>query len=155
VRRRARLRTLIACVDGGRLPGWSGPQMLIVKVFPDTGEGWRRGSAAGASPAVVVMTDAGTGPSVADALLGDDAAQPRTAVGRLAAALGTFHLSTRGPGRHLEGPLAAAEALRDQSGSGVVAESSGRDWARAWMARSSSGKSSSTVACKIAWAVSK
>ncbi len=70
-------------------PGWSGPQMLIVKVFPDAAEGWVRESAAlavaparapmprlvaaGASPAVVVMTDAGTGPSAADALLGNDA----------------------------------------------------------------------------------
>ena len=77
--------------------------MLIVKVFPDAGEGWVRESAAlaaapagapvprlvaaSASPPVVVMTDAGTGPSVADALLGGDAAEAGMAVGRLAAAL--------------------------------------------------------------------
>ena len=93
-------------------PGWAEPQMLIVKVFPDAGEGWVRESAAlaaapagapvprlvaaSASPPVVVMTDAGTGPSVADALLGDDAAEAGTAVGRLAAALALLHLSTQG-----------------------------------------------------------
>jgi hypothetical protein len=93
-------------------PGEPGPEMLIVKVFPDAGEGWARESAAlaaapagapvprlvaaSAHPAVVVMTDAGTGPSVAEVLLGEDAAQARTAVGRLAAALGALHLSTRG-----------------------------------------------------------
>lgn len=44
--------------------------------------------------------------SVADALLGDDAAQASTAaVGRLAAALGTLHLSTRARERHLDGLL--------------------------------------------------
>jgi Phosphotransferase enzyme family len=93
-------------------PGRPEPQMLIVKVFRDAGEGWVRESAAlaaapagapmprlvaaSAGPPVVVMTDAGTGPSVADVLLGDDAAEARTAVERLAAALGTLHLSTRG-----------------------------------------------------------
>jgi hypothetical protein len=92
-------------------PGGTGPEMLIVKVFPEAGEGWARESAAlaaapagapvprlvaaSADPAVVVMTDAGAGPSVAEVLLGDDAAEARTAVGRLAAALGTLHLSTR------------------------------------------------------------
>jgi hypothetical protein len=93
-------------------PGWPGPEMLIVKMFPDAGEGWVRESAAlaaappgapvprlvaaSADPPVVVMTDAGTGPSVADALLGDDPAEASTAVERLAAALATLHLSTQG-----------------------------------------------------------
>jgi hypothetical protein len=65
--------------------------------------------AAGASSVVVVvvvmMTNAGTGPSVADALLSEDAAQARTAGGRLAAALGTLHLSTRGAGTAPGRPL--------------------------------------------------
>jgi Phosphotransferase enzyme family len=93
-------------------PGYPEPQTLIVKVFADAGEGWARESAAlSAAPVgapmprlvatstyapIVVMADAGTGPSVADALLGDDTAAARTAVGRLAAALAALHLSTRG-----------------------------------------------------------
>jgi hypothetical protein len=98
--------------------------MLIVKVFPDAGEGWARESAAlaaapagapvprlvaaSADPAVVVMTDAGTGPSVAAVLPGGDAAEARTAVGRLAAAFAALHLSTQGArdafGAELAGP---------------------------------------------------
>lgn len=93
-------------------PGGPGPEMLIVKVFPDAGEGWARESAAlaavpdgapmprlvaaSAEPAVVVMTDAGTGPSLAGVLLGGDAAQAAAAVGRLADALAALHLRTRG-----------------------------------------------------------
>jgi hypothetical protein len=104
-------------------PGWPGPQMLIVKQFPDAGEGWVRESAAlaaapagapvprlvaaSADPPVVVMTDAGTGPSVADALLGDDAAEAGAAVERLAAALALLHLSTQGVREAFGAQLAA------------------------------------------------
>jgi len=93
-------------------PGRSEPEMLIVKLFPDASEGWVRESAAlaaapagapvprlvaaGASPPVVVMTDAGTGRSVADVLLGGDAAEAGAAVERLAAALAMLHVSTQG-----------------------------------------------------------
>jgi hypothetical protein len=93
-------------------PGCSEPEMLIVKVFPHAGEGWVRESAAlavapadapvprlvaaSASPPVVVMTDAGTGPSLADVMLSGDAAEATTGVERLAAALATLHLSTQG-----------------------------------------------------------
>jgi Phosphotransferase enzyme family len=113
-------------------PGWSESEMLIVKEFPDAGEGWVRESAAlaaapadapvprlvaaSASPPVVVMTDAGTGPSVADALLGGDAAAAGTAVERFAAALGLLHLSTQG----VRGAFSAELAARS---SGTVPES--------------------------------
>jgi hypothetical protein len=92
--------------------GWAGPGTLIVKVFPDAGEGWARESAALAAlpagapvprlvaastdPPMVVMADAGTGPSAADALLDGDGPAARTAVGRLAEALALLHLSTQG-----------------------------------------------------------
>ena len=101
----------------------AGPELLIVKTFPDSGEGWARESAAlaamppgapvprlvaaGAEPPVVVMTDAGTGPSVADVLLGGDAAEARTAVGRLGPALAALHLSTRGARGAFSAELAA------------------------------------------------
>jgi hypothetical protein len=105
-------------------PGQSaGPEMLIVKTFPEAGEGWARESAAlaamppgapvprlvaaSAEPPVVVMTDAGTGPSVADALLGGDAAEARTAVGRLGKVLAALHLSTQGARGAFSAELAA------------------------------------------------
>jgi hypothetical protein len=104
-------------------PGQPGPELLIVKVFPDAGEGWARESAAlaaaparapvprlvaaGTDPPVVVMTDAGSGPSVADALLGGDAAAAKAAVGELAAALAALHLSTQDVRETFSAELAA------------------------------------------------
>jgi hypothetical protein len=90
--------------------GWSGPEGLVVKLFPDAGEGWARESAAlmaapatapmpdliavGDDPPVVVMTDVGSGASLADALLGNDPAAAAMATEEFAAALGRLHLST-------------------------------------------------------------
>ncbi len=104
-------------------PGWPGPETLIVKMFPGAGEGWARESAAlaaapagapvpglvaaGADPPVVVMTDAGTGRSLADELLGGDAAAAGAAAGRFAAALAQLHLSTRGVRSEFGAQLAA------------------------------------------------
>ncbi len=120
-------------------PCWSGAQMLIVKAFPDAGEGWVRESAAlaaapdsapvprlvaaSADPPVVVMTDAGTGPSVADVLLGGDAAEARTAVGQLAAALAGLHLSTQGARDAFGAELAARSGgtVRESAMPGFVA----------------------------------
>ncbi len=92
---------------------WSGPETLIVKLFPEAGEAWARESAAliaapaaapmpglievGDDPPVVVMTDAGSGTSLADALLGDDATVAGLAVEDFAAALARLHLSTGTP----------------------------------------------------------
>src|SRR5512142_2557265 len=75
--------------------GWPGPDTLIVKLYPDAGESWARESAAlaampdrapvprliaaSADPPAIVMTDAGSGPSLATALLDGDAAQAATA----------------------------------------------------------------------------
>ncbi len=83
---------------------------LVVKDFHDPGEGWVRESAAlsiapehapvvrliaaGQAPPVVIMSDAGDGASVADALLGDDPGAATDAVLRWAQALGELHAST-------------------------------------------------------------
>ena len=90
----------------------AGSRSLIVKEFTTGGEGWVRESAALAVipegvrvprlvatdgvPPIVVMTDAGTGPSVADALLGRDAAAAGDAVVAWAAAIGDLHRATAG-----------------------------------------------------------
>lgn len=103
--------------------GWPGPGTLIVKLFPDAGEAWVRESsalaaapagapvpglvAAGVDPPVVVMADAGTGPSAADVLLGDDAAAGGAAVERFAEALAQLHLSTQGVRAAFAAELAA------------------------------------------------
>jgi hypothetical protein len=85
---------------------------LIVKRYPDAAEWWARESAALAvappgapvprlvaaspSPPVVVMTDAGTGPSLADALLAGEAKEAAAATERFAVTLAALHLSTQG-----------------------------------------------------------
>jgi len=89
----------------------AGHGTLVVKRHPDAGESWARESAAltvappGApvprlvaaspSPPVVVMTDAGTGPSLADALLTGTAEEAALATERFAVTLAALHLSTR------------------------------------------------------------
>lgn len=107
-------RSEVARVRAGG-PGWDGPRDLIVKAFPDDARGWAQESAAlaaipagapapaliaaSAVPAVVVMTDAGTGPSLADSLLATGpqaAAEAASAVEEFAAALARLHVSTRG-----------------------------------------------------------
>jgi hypothetical protein len=83
---------------------------LIAKRYLGAADGWARESAALAvappgapvprlvaaspSPPVVVMTDAGTGPSLADALLTGDAGEAAMATERFAATLAALHLST-------------------------------------------------------------
>lgn len=88
------------------------PQTVIVKSFVAAGEGWVRETAAlsllppeapaatllraGAEPPVAVLADLGDGPSVADALLGDDPTQAADAVGRWAEAIATLHRVSHG-----------------------------------------------------------
>ncbi|HEY1704358.1 MAG TPA: phosphotransferase [Trebonia sp.] len=110
-----------------------GPRTLIVKRFATAGdgaaaretaaEGWVRERAAlavmppgtpaprlvasAASPPLVVMTDAGTGPSVADALLSGSAAEATAALEGFADALAAFHLGTLGIGDSFRAELAA------------------------------------------------
>jgi len=92
-------------------PGWPGPPTLIVKLYPDAGESWARESAALAAmpgtapvprliaastdPAAIVMTDAGTGPSLATALLGRDPARATAAPAQFAGTLAALHLATQ------------------------------------------------------------
>lgn len=84
----------------------------VVKLYHSAGEGWVRESAAltvlprevrapgvvaqGAAPPVLVLEDLGDGPSVADALLGDDPGAAETALQAWAAAIGALHAATRG-----------------------------------------------------------
>lgn len=85
---------------------------VIVKTFADAGENWAREAAAlaclpadapavrlvaaGPRPPIVIMSDAGDGPSVADALLGDDPAAAGEAVHAWATAIGRLHRATLG-----------------------------------------------------------
>jgi hypothetical protein len=85
---------------------------LIVKEFTGSGEGWARESAAlsvlpaevraprliaaGADPPTVVMSDVGTGASVADALLGPDPVAAADAVAQWATSIGVLHRATTG-----------------------------------------------------------
>jgi hypothetical protein len=87
---------------------------LIVKEFLAPDEGWVRESAAlatlpegapaprlvadGSTPPIVVMSDLGAGPNVADALLGDDPAAATTAMLSWAQAVATVHRLTYGSG---------------------------------------------------------
>jgi hypothetical protein len=87
---------------------------LIVKEFLAPDEGWVRESAAlatlpegapaprlvadNATPPIVVMSDLGAGPNVADALLGDDPAAATTAMLSWAQAVATVHRLTYGSG---------------------------------------------------------
>lgn len=85
---------------------------VVVKSFVSAGEGWVREAAAleilpGSAPAprmiaessappTVIMADLGTGGSVADALLGQDADAAAAAVARWAAAIAALHRETLG-----------------------------------------------------------
>jgi hypothetical protein len=96
----------VRAVDGDRNTG-----TVIVKHFHTAGESWVREVAAlttlpsslhaprvlasSAEPPVVVMTDAGDGASLADALLGDDAAYAGAALNRWAEAMARLHVATR------------------------------------------------------------
>jgi hypothetical protein len=106
---------------------------LIVKEFTASDEGWIRESAAlsvlpaevlaprlivaGALPPTVVMSDVGSGPSVADALLGHDAAAAADAVVRWAAAIAVLHRATAGSRD------AFREALSARAGDQSISES--------------------------------
>jgi hypothetical protein len=63
-----------------------------------------------------VLTDAGSGPSVADALLGDDSDEAAEAVGRWAEAVATLHRTSRGLRAEFQ------RALDDRAGDLSVAE---------------------------------
>lgn len=111
----------------------AGSRSLIVKEFIAAGEGWVRESAALAviphgvraprlvaaegSPPIVVMTDAGPGASVAEALLGTDSAAAGDAVVAWAVAIGELHRATVGS------RAAFRAALDDRAGDLPVAES--------------------------------
>ncbi|MGH8862893.1 MAG: phosphotransferase family protein [Jatrophihabitantaceae bacterium] len=85
---------------------------VIVKRFHGAGEGWVREAAAlasvsesaptarliaeGATPPLLVTGDLGPGPSVADALLGDDPAEATEAVLQWSAAIAALHRVTLG-----------------------------------------------------------
>ncbi len=111
---------------------------LIVKEFVEPGDGWVRESAAlsvmpavaptprlvaaGAAPPLVVMSDAGRGASVADALLGPDPAVAADAVVAWARAIGTLHRATAGlrdafrealAGRATDRPVAESTLPKD------------------------------------------
>jgi Phosphotransferase enzyme family len=97
---------------------------LVVKRFAGTGESWVRESAAlsilpadapaprpvaeSAQPAIVVMSDLGRAPSVADALLDSDAAAAGDAVRLWARTIGRLHRATLGE----RGRFRAALGLR-------------------------------------------
>jgi hypothetical protein len=111
----------------------AGARDLIVKQFTGAGEGWVRETAAlsvlpptaptprlvaeAAVPPVVVMSDVGTGPSVADALLGTDPEAAEQAVLAWARALATLHRTTTGARDAFRSAVAA------RAGAWPVAES--------------------------------
>jgi hypothetical protein len=123
LRRSERSEVLRVRVDG---PGWPGPPTLIVKLCPDAGESWARESAAlaampaaapvprliaaSADPPALVMTDAGTGPSLATALLGRDPAQATAATAQFAESLAALHLATQDAHHAFAAELAARSA---------------------------------------------
>jgi hypothetical protein len=103
----------------------AGPETLVVKAYNGSGEGWVREAAAlsvlsalpvgvpaprlvadGAAPPVVVMSDLGGGPSVADALLGTDPAEATDAVVAWAVAVAAVHRATAGSRDAFEAALA-------------------------------------------------
>jgi hypothetical protein len=106
---------------------------VIVKCFTDPGEWWMREAAAlaitpddapaartiaeSAYPPIVVMTDVGAGPSVADALLGHDAQDAADAVAQWATAIATLHRSTLGSREQFRA------ALGQRSGELLLSES--------------------------------
>jgi hypothetical protein len=123
LRRSDRSEVLRIRVSG---PGWPGPPTLIVKLYPDAGESWARETAAltampgtapvprliaaSADPPALVMTDAGTGPSLATALLGSDPAQATAAIAGFAETLAALHLATKDAHETFAAGLAARSA---------------------------------------------
>jgi hypothetical protein len=121
--RSERSEVLRVRVDG---PDWPGPPTLIVKLCPDAGESWARESAAlaampgaapvprliaaSADPPAIVMTDAGSGPSLATALLDGDAAQAAAATAQFAESLAALHLATQDAHDAFAAELAARSA---------------------------------------------
>jgi hypothetical protein len=108
LRRSERSEVLRVRVSG---PGWTGPDTLIVKLCPDAGESWARESAAlaampatapvprliaaSADPPAIVMTDAGSGPSLATALLDGGPAQAAAETSQFAGTLAALHVATQ------------------------------------------------------------
>lgn len=98
-------------------------ETVIVKTFLTAGESWTREAAAlsvvpdsapvprllaeSPEPQVVVTSDVGTGSSVADRLIGDDAQAAGEAVSRWAVAVGRLHADTRGCGETFRSALDA------------------------------------------------
>lgn len=104
----------------------AGGRTLIVKEFTGPGDGWAREGAAlsvlpaevpaprlvasGATPPIVVMSDLGSGSTVADLLLGADRAAAVDAVLEWAAAVGSLHRGTTGLRAEFREALAARSA---------------------------------------------
>ncbi len=98
-------------------------QPVVVKCYTTAGEGWVRETAAlsviggrpallaeSGEPPLLVLTDLGSGRSVADALLGDDPAVATEAVARWAEAIGRLHRDT------VDGRAAFRAALDGRAG---------------------------------------
>jgi hypothetical protein len=101
-------------------------ESVIVKTFPDAGEGWVRESAALAAnrdgapmpvllasstePALVVMSDAGVGGSLADALRGDDSVEAAAALEMYASGLAELHIRTQRAADRFAGEIARRSA---------------------------------------------
>ena len=111
----------------------AGSRTLIVKEFTGSGAGWAREAAAlsvmpsdarvprwvadGAVPPIVVMSDAGSGASVADALLGRDRGAAAAAVASWATAIASVHRATT------DSRAAFRDALGARAGDVAVPES--------------------------------
>src|SRR5437016_577475 len=106
---------------------------LVVKQYVSAGEGWVRESAAlavipggvqvprvvacGSQPPLLIIADLGGGPSVADALLGDDPQAAEELLAAWARAMAQLHSLTRGA------RAAFRDALDERQGDIAVAES--------------------------------
>ncbi|WP_436535923.1 phosphotransferase family protein [Actinoplanes sp. HUAS TT8] len=115
----------------------AGDRTLIVKEFTGPGDGWVRECAAlfllppqvpaphlvatGVTPPTVVMSDLGSGRSVADLLLGPDRAAAVTAVTAWARAVGTLHGNTAGLREDFRQALSARSGDRPVSESRLAA----------------------------------
>jgi len=109
----------------------AGADTLIVKEFTSPDDGWIRETAAlsilpaavlaprlvAADPGAqtVLMTDLGSGPSVADALLGPDPAAAADAVAAWATAIGVLHRSTAGSRAAFQDALRARDRRISES----------------------------------------
>jgi hypothetical protein len=121
-----------------------GDTSVVVKRFVTAGEGWAREAAAfatiafdgaprrvvaeGTSPPLLVLTDLGAGPNVADALLGNDPAAAGAAVLAWSEAMASLHRATLSSRDRFRAELALRAGdlpIADHAMSTVVDEASG------------------------------